>query len=188
MVDGMKRRFAVAGLLAIGLCAAVAASAENAWVRGAPLNLRSGPGTQYRILAAAQPGERMQILKRGNGWTQVRTGEGKAGWIAAGYLDAKAPPAIRLAELEAEAEKLRGSLSTTTEEASRLRESNNSLSSTDTGQRGEIEQLTKENYKLRAGTRSAEWLTGALILGMGMVLGAILHSFSGRRRTQRLRL
>lgn len=184
----MKRRFAMGSLLAIGLAAAGAASAEHAWVRGAPLNLRSGPGTQYRILAAAQPGDRMQVLKRGDGWTQVRTREGRAGWIAADYLDRKAPPTIRLAQLEAEAEKLRSSLSTTTEEASRLRESNDSLSSTDTGRRGEIERLTKENYKLRAGTRSAEWLTGALILGMGMVLGAILHSFSGRRRTHRLRL
>jgi uncharacterized protein YgiM (DUF1202 family) len=184
----MRRRFVVTVVVALGLLAGTAASAENAWVRGAPLNLRSGPGTKYRILAATQPGDRLQVLKRGDGWTQVRTREGKEGWIAGGYLDPKAPPMVRLAELEAEAEKLRATLSSTTDEAARLRESNETLTGSDSGQREEIERLTKENYKLRAGTRSAEWLTGALILSMGMVLGAIGHSVSGRRRSQRLRL
>lgn len=183
----MKRRLG-AWILALAWLVAGAASAEDVWVRGAPLNLRSGAGTEFRILASTQPGERLTVLKRGDGWTQVRTESGKEGWIVEGYLDTTAPPTLRLAELEAEAERLRGELDAMTDEAGRLRTTNEGLSSADNGQRSEIERLTKENYKLRAGTRSAEWLTGALILGMGMVLGAILHSVTGRRRNSRLRL
>jgi len=189
---GMKRRlvagFYVAGLMGCLLSFASSAAAESAWVRGAPLNMRSGPGNEFRILGTTQPGDRMNVLKRGEGWTRIETGEGKKGWIAAGYLDPQAPPAIRLAEVEAEVAQLRESLSSTTADSERLRSSNDTLSSNDTGQKQEIERLTKDNYKLRAGTRSAEWLTGALILSMGMVLGAILHSITGRRRSQRLRL
>lgn len=183
----MNRGIAVVCLAGFWLLAG-AALAETAWVRGAPLNLRSGPGTQYRILAAAKPGNPMQILERRESWTKVRTREGKDGWIAAGYLDPQAPPSVRLAQLEAESERLRSTLSATTDEAERLRQSNDTLSSSDSGQKSEIDRLTQENYKLRAGTRYAEWLMGALIFCTGMALGAILHGVSGRRRANRLRL
>ncbi len=185
---GMARRLAVTLGVAVLLAESGAAGAEQAWVRGAPLNLRSGPSARYRILASTAPGSRLEILERGDGWTRVRTPDGKEGWIAAGYLAPEPPPTVRLAQLEKEAEALRRSLSQTTEEAQRLRESNASLSSADEGQRGTIERLTRENTKLRAGTRSAEWLTGAAILGLGMVVGAILHGLTGRRRSSRLRL
>ncbi|MCP3987328.1 MAG: TIGR04211 family SH3 domain-containing protein [bacterium] len=165
-----------------------AAQAESAWVRGAPLNLRSGPGTEFRILASAQPGERLEAIESDGGWTRVRTGDDKIGWIAAGYLDRDAPPRARLAQLEAETEELRSNLTSTTDEAQRLRKTNDTLSSSDSGQVETIERLTKENYKLRAGTRWAEWLMGALIFSTGMALGAILQGFSGRRRGKRLRL
>lgn len=174
-------------LVGFWLCAG-ATQAETAWVRGAPLNLRSGPGTEYRILASAKPGDRLEVLQQRDDWTKVRTAQGKNGWIAAGYLDPQAPPTVRLAELEAESKRLRGTLSSTSEEAKRLRESNETLSSSDSGQKNEIDRLTQENYKLRAGTRYAEWLMGALIFSTGMALGAILHSASGRRRANRLRL
>ncbi|MBW2242186.1 MAG: TIGR04211 family SH3 domain-containing protein [Deltaproteobacteria bacterium] len=183
----MSRGIVVACLAGLWLLAG-AVQAEKAWVRGAPLNLRSGPGTAYRILASSQPGDPLEVLKRGDGWTQVRTVEGKTGWIAAGYLDPEAPPAVRLSQIEAEAERLRSTLASTTDEADRLRESNSSLSSSDSGQKESIERLTQENYKLRAGTRYAEWLMGALIFCTGMALGAILHGLSGRRRGSRLRL
>jgi hypothetical protein len=42
--------------------------------------------------------------------------------------------------------------------------------------------------KLRVGERWAEWLTGALILGLGMAAGAILRGIASRRRASRLRL
>lgn len=175
---------------AMGLAFLVASSAaaENAWVKGAPLNLRSGPGTEFRILASAQPGDRLTVLQQGESWTKVQLPNGKSGWIAKGYVDPVAPPTVRLAQLEAETAELRENLSSTSEEAARLRDSNTTISSTDSSQKEEIERLTKENYKLRAGTVSAEWLTGALILSLGMVVGAILHSLTGRRRNQRLRL
>jgi len=167
---------------------AVAAQAENGWVRGAPLNLRSGPGTQFRILAAARPGDRLEVVERGDGWTRVRKSDGKEGWIAAGYLAPIAPPRLRVTQLEAQLATLQGKLDSTSREAKALRVRNEKLTSDDDTQSSELARLTKENYRLQAGERWIEWLTGALILSSGMVAGAILSRISGRRQRTRLRL
>jgi len=177
-------------LLMMGVLLGVAGAvrAENGWVRGAPLNLRSGPGTRFRILAAARPGDRLEVIARGDGWTRVRKADGKEGWIAAGYLDPVAPPKLRVAQLEKELAKLRGNLASTSREAADLRSRNEKLSSDDASQSSQIARLTKDNYRLQAGERWVEWLTGALILSSGMVAGAIISRVSGRRQRTRLRL
>ena len=95
---------------------------------------------------------------------------------------------MRLAELEAELANLRGVLQRTEAEASRLRQRSEELAASDSEQKTEIERLTKENYRLRAGERWAEWITGALVLSTGMALGALLSRISSRRHRQRLRL
>lgn len=183
------RRTAAAVLLALGLLAPQASGAERAWIKGeVRLNLRSGPGTAYRILTGVQTGDALTVMERDERWTRVRTGDGKVGWIPAGYLEPKPPPGVRLAQLEVEARRLREQLEKTGAEAEALRASNESLTTSDTEQRAELERLTRDNLELRAGARWPEWITGALILSTGMVLGAILSRLSGRGRRQRIRL
>ncbi|MCP4904302.1 MAG: TIGR04211 family SH3 domain-containing protein [bacterium] len=164
-------------------------SADTGWVRGnIRLNLRAGAGTQFKILGAIETGDEMSVLRRNESWTQVRTSEGKTGWIPAGYLETEPPPTLRLAQLETETGTLRTQLEETRSEAGQLRESNATLASTDSGQREQIESLKIENYELRAGSRYQEWGTGALILASGMILGALLHRNSTRRPSSRIRL
>lgn len=170
------------------LCAGSAA-AETAWVKGSVrLNLRSGAGTQYKILQSVETGDSMTILGRADDWTRVRTSEGKVGWIPAGYLETEPPPTLRLAMLETETGTLRSELEEIRAEAARLRESNATLAASDSGQREQIESLNIENYELRAGSRYQEWITGALILALGMIIGAFLHRNSTRRPSSRIRL
>ena len=177
-------------LLALVALIALASSAlaDTGWVRGAALNLRTGPGTQYKIVGTAKPGDQLEVIERGDGWTRVRTANERTGWIAAGYLDAQPPPTQRLEQIETEAASLRSQLDEIRSEAAQLRESNATLASTDSGQRAEIESLKIENYELRAGSRYQEWITGALILAGGMILGAFLHRNSTRRPSSRIRL
>ncbi len=169
---------------------AIPAAAENiGWVRGnIRLNLRSGAGTQFKIIASVETGDQLKVLNTGESWTRVETSEGKTGWIPAGYLETEPPPTLRLKMLETETGTLRTELEEVRTEAARLRESNATLSSTDSGQREEIEALKTDNYELRAGSRYQEWITGALILSLGMLLGAFLHRNSTRRPSSRIRL
>jgi len=165
------------------------ASADIGWVRGnIRLNLRSGAGTQFKILGSIETGDEMRILTRGESWTRVRSAEGKTGWIPAGYLETEPPPTLRLAQLEIETTTLHTQLEEIRSEAAQLRESNVTLGSTDSGQREQIESLKIENYELRAGSRYQEWITGGLILASGMILGSLLHRNSTRRPSSRIRL
>lgn len=185
-------RLVVVALLALMLVptfATVASAANIGWVRGnIRLNLRSGAGTQYKITGAVETGDELTVLSTGESWTRVRNAEGKTGWIPAGYLETEPPPTLRLAQLESETATLRTALEEIRSEAASLRETNATLSSTDSGQREEIESLKIENYELRAGSRYREWITGALILVSGMILGAVLHRNSTRRPSSRIRL
>ncbi|MHA7836685.1 MAG: TIGR04211 family SH3 domain-containing protein [bacterium] len=178
-------------LLALLLCLALplTARADTGWVRGEiRLNLRSGAGTQYKILGAVETGDELVVLSRNESWTRVQTQDGQTGWIPAGYLESEPPAALRLGQIETEAATLRAELEEVRSEAARLRETNASLSAADSGQREKIESLRIENYELRASSRYQEWITGALILGLGMLIGAFLHRNSTRRPSSRIRL
>ena len=64
---------------------AAPAFADTGWVRGnIRLNLRSGAGTQFKIIGAVETGDEMEVVARGESWTRVRNTEGKTGWIPAG--------------------------------------------------------------------------------------------------------
>jgi hypothetical protein len=175
--------------LLLTLLIASSALANTGWVRGeVRLNLRSGAGTQYKIIGVVKTGDQLTVLTTGENWTRVRTKEGDTGWIPGGYLETEPPPTLRLEMAEAEAATLRAELEQIRAETSALRESNASLSAADGDQREEIESLKIENFELRAGSRYQEWITGALILGFGMILGAFLHRNSTRRPSSRIRL
>lgn len=176
-------------VVALACVSASNASAEEAWVKGeVTLNLRSGAGGQFRIIGTATTGDRLSVLAPGKNWTRVRTADGIDGFIPAGYLDDEPPPTMRLVQLESEVERLSADLASSTEEASELRTRSDGLAQSDETQKDVIQRLEKENLQLRAGARWPEWITGALILSTGMVLGAVLRGVSGRRRGQRIRL
>ncbi|MGH0032421.1 MAG: TIGR04211 family SH3 domain-containing protein [Myxococcota bacterium] len=173
------------------LCLALPATtaAEIAWVKDElRLNLRTGPGTQYRIKGAVGTGDRMTVLSRGDGWTQVSTPSLGEGWIPAGFLQAEPPAGVRLAEYEAQTAEFRSKYESVASRTSELEATNAELADNDAAQKARIEQLSRENFELRAGARWPEWITGAGILLAGMLMGAILHSVSGRRQRPRIRL
>ena len=182
----------VGGVAALGLwvlLAALPALAEPAWVTGeVRLNLRSGPGNQHQILGVLKTGDPLQVLERSEDWAKVRTAAGQEGWVPGGFLQTQPPAPTRPEDLDGEVARLRGVLESTETEASDLRRKSEELSANDSEQKAEIERLTKENYRLHAGERWAEWITGALVLSTGMALGALLSRISSRRQRQRLRL
>ena len=181
---------AIGALLPLG---AARVSAETGWVKGeVRLNLRTGPGNQYRILGLVRTGDEVQVLERGEEWTRIEhrdtEGEVKQGWIPEGYLSAEAPPTIRLSQAEARGAALEQELATLRESSEKLRGDHQALATQDGEQKSQIQKLTMENMELRAGARYPEWITGASIFAAGMVLGAWLHRNSSRRQPSRIRL
>lgn len=189
---GRTAVLAIATLLvaSIPLAATDAFAAEQGWIKGdLRLNVRTGGGNEYRIIGTVATGDSVKVLARGTDWIQVQTTDAKVGWIPAGYVEATPPPSARLATAEADVAALKSELEKLRSETTQLRESNGALTANDDGQKKELEALTLENLQLRAVSRYQEWLTGAGLLGGGMLLGAWLHSRSGSRRaSSRIRL
>lgn len=176
-----------AAALAAGMIVAPLARAETGWVDDqVRLNLRTGPGNQYRILATLETGDSVQILSRGDGWIQV-SAEGKSGWVPDGYLQSEPPAKVKLARIESEAAELRTRSKQLGDDTDKLRGENEQLATRESEQRAELERLTRDNLELRAGARWPEWIAGACILGVGMGLGALLRG-SSRRQAPRIRL
>ena len=186
----MSRRLASLMAVAFGLAIVPGAGgAERAWVKDeVRLNLRSGPGVEYRIRGGVQTGDSFEVLSRTEGWTEVRNGDDLQGWIPAGYLQDEAPARIRLERYEADAETLREDHSRVSAEVETLRTQNRELSETRTMLKSRLERVEKENNELRAGARWPEWITGAAILIVGGVLGIVVHATTTRRQTRRIRL
>lgn len=186
LVSGVS---AALGALVLILLSAAPALAELAWVRGGiRLNLRTEPGTQFRIIGNVTTGDAVDIIGRTEGWTQVKQPDGKVGWIPGGYLLPEPPPTVRLAQLEDEVTSLRARLESSNARGIELETTNETLASREGGQRAEIDRLEVENAELLASRRWPEWITGASVLAAGMLLGGILHRNATRRPTSRIRL
>jgi SH3 domain protein len=173
---------------AVALASFAPARAEDAWVRGAALNLRAGAGAEHEVLAALPPGERLEVLESKGDWSKVRRSDGSSGWIARTYLLRDAPPAARIASLEAETAELRQQLDASAREVEDARHSVEERAAEAAAHADQVAQMRRENEALRAGARWPEWITGALILSTGIALGAAVRGVSGRRRQSRLRL
>lgn len=175
-------RFAATGVLAICF-AAPALAAEPGWVGSQiQLNLRTGPGTEYRIVGSVETGDRVSILERKTKWTRVRLPNGEKGWIPVGYLEPRPPPVLELAELRKEVAKLRHDREASQKILVQLEEAAQSHAATVSQQTQRIDELTRTNIELKAGARWPEWITGAAILCTGLALGALLQRASSRRR------
>lgn len=180
-------------VLAILIASGQSALAEPGWVRGeVRLNIRTGPGNQFRIVGGVKTGDEVTVLERGEEWTKIQIrgedGEIKAGWIPGGYLQSEPPASVQLEQVTGRMQTLEQELTTLKSESGKLRSDNEILTSQDGDQQSQIKQLTMENMELRAGARYPEWITGASIFAAGMVLGAWLHRNSARRQPTRIRL
>ena len=87
----MKNRFfkcIVACALMLVMVASVAL-AETVYVSqdGGSLKVRSGPGTNYEVAGYVQHGESVNVLDRGDSWSQIKVVRtGKVGYIKTRYL------------------------------------------------------------------------------------------------------
>jgi SH3 domain protein len=186
--SGRARELLGAVALAAGMLSAPQANAETGWVDDqVRLNLRTGPGNQYRILTSIETGDSVEILARGDDWVQVSK-DGKQGWVPDGFLNPEPPAKVKLARLESETAELRTRSKQFGDDTEKLRGENAQLATRESEQRAELERLTRDNMELRAGARWPEWITGACLLAVGMLMGAIVQSVNGRRARPRIRL
>ena len=85
----MKKFSMILAVLLIAVMLVPAACAETvvlAYSEGS-LNLRRGPGTEYRVVAILHDGDDITVLREGDVWSKVETEEGDIGYIKNLYIE-----------------------------------------------------------------------------------------------------
>ena len=174
--------------VALGLLAAapdVAVAQTRAWVSGdRVLNLRTGAREDDRAIGVLRTGDEVTLLARDGGWAQIRDSRERTGWVLSAYLQSEPPRAF---VLEERLKGLRSELDAARQEVEALRAENEGLITTDQERDIEVQRLTRDNLELRAGERWPFLIAGASILGVGVLVGMILHWATAKRSQPRIR-
>ncbi len=82
------------------MCFSAVGFAETRYVTDLlKLPLRTGPSTEYKILALVESGQQVEVVEPGESWSKVRLGNGKEGYVLNRYLVARPTSAVRLAAI-----------------------------------------------------------------------------------------
>ncbi len=64
------------------------------------ISLRTGPTVENKIIAMLKTGARLEIIEYKTDWSQVRTADGKSGWVLSRFITQKKPEILLLDELK----------------------------------------------------------------------------------------
>ncbi len=85
-----------------------AAAAEIRFVRpSVEVPVRTGQGTNYKIIKLVRDGDRVELLKEEDAWARVRIGEKTEGWMPKRFLSSEPPPVKLVQILRADNEQLK---------------------------------------------------------------------------------
>lgn len=147
------------------------------------LTVRSGPGTDRKILDIVSTGEKMEVLEDGEEWVLVRLENGKEGWVLKRYLSTDKPSQLKLEELQ----KTHGRLATQSDEVLKeneaLKATNEKISTALEEKTKALEELTRSYAELKKSSDASSFqmrkniillVSGAGILFFGIVLGLVM--------------
>ncbi len=190
----MKRFFSA--LLALGIIlAAVPASAKDTYVNPiTKITMRTGPGTENKIVAMLVSGTRLTVMEKRADWSQVRMDNGKVGWVLTRFLTEKVPVTLVVDKLRAENAQLKSALEKSRAKTRSLTQANAGLNDINAKyqklrqkaaevleleaahkrllEKSKAQQEEIEILEANAGNEKTIWfLSGAGVFIVGMILG-----------------
>lgn len=153
--------------------------------------MRSGAGPQYRLLGSITAGTQVTLLEAvQNDYQKIIDDKGRTGWVEVKYLQKN--PGLRyviaelnaqLADKDEQIHKLKSTVATKDSQLTKLTASTAQLTQ-------QLKQVTKQLSSAQSAleqqdtTIQKQWFfNGAIVLGVGLILGLILPRLGGRRRT-----
>ena len=173
----------------LGLCLMV----QTSWAKMAyvtdwfRISLRRGPSIENKILKFLPSGLPVEVLESQDGWNRVRLMEGDQGalegWVLSRYLVTRLPWEDQARSLREENTRLKEKIARIDKEwaekvrlelgnASQLKEDYEATLKT-------VQTLTKENQSLMSSRRKKWFVTGALVLLCGLMIGLVV----GKRKS-----
>jgi len=96
----LSTKIGILVLMALVLTA-ISSAAETRYVTDdLTITLRTGPAKDRKIIAFPKAGTPMQVINKGDEYTEVQMGNGKQGFVLTRFLTGQVPADIRLAQLE----------------------------------------------------------------------------------------
>lgn len=126
------------------------------YVKEIEITMRTGPGNHRQIIAMLSSGQKLNVLERGEGWTNVRLPNGKEGWVLSQYLTSKRPAKYELEVLKKEHEALSVQVASLIEENKKLKTENKKLLSEFADSEKTFDRLSKSYESLKG--ESADFL------------------------------
>jgi len=139
------------------MCSSAAGFAETRYVTDLlKLPLRTGPSTEYKILALVVSGQKLEVVEPGENWSMVRLDNGKEGYVLNRYLVAQPTSAVRLEQLQSKYTALRQQATALIEENNRFKEENQTFKSSLDSNEKALTKLDTDYKELKAS--AAEFL------------------------------
>jgi SH3 domain protein len=91
------------------------------------ITMRTGPGTSRKIVAMLKSGDKVEVITPQNDWSEVRTTDGRQGWVLTRFLTPDVPSRLALAELNAKYQALISQSASPLKENEQLRQENQTL-------------------------------------------------------------
>jgi len=128
------------------------AQARTVWVDDQLyLPVRSGAGTQFRIIENAVPsGTPLEVLETGESYTKVRTPKGTEGWVSTQYLSNTPIARDQLTRATRELEQAREDLTSLRQQLSSVTEERDNLQNAENNLTGQTENLQDELRKIKS--------------------------------------
>ncbi len=125
-------------------------SAKDIYVSGVTkITMRTGPGTEHKIVVMLTSGTKLEILEYQKDWSQVRTYGGKLGWVLSRFLTEEVPKTLLVLQLKKENLRLESALETAQEKGRELKVKNESLTGIEKKYK-QLEQASADYLKLDA--------------------------------------
>ncbi len=102
--------------------------AKDIYVSGVTkITMRTGPGTTHKIVAMLTSGTRLGVVEYNQDWSEVKTQDGKTGWVLTRFLTEEVPKALVVEQLKTENARLESDLADAKEKLAALKNRNNEL-------------------------------------------------------------
>jgi SH3 domain protein len=126
----MKTYIKTMSIVGICLFLSAAASAETKhYINDSmTITMRTGPGTDRKIISLLGVGQEVEILQSQNEWTMVRLPNGKEGWVISRFITDQTPNDIQLKVLQKRSSDLQTKAASLIEENRTLNADNKKLS------------------------------------------------------------
>ena len=121
-----------------------------------PIDLRTGPSNQHRVIADLKEASEVEVLESISGWSRVQVKDGKEGWILTRFLSQQMPNKLLLEKLQKEYDDIIAKAGSPLKEIEQLKKENQQLKESLNSTGKSLEDTRKSYDTLK--TESADFL------------------------------